>query len=85
MEANIAYRRLTELECILLSLSYPVREHISPSNFMENNLPLARAKPPVAALPLHAILSMGHSKGRGEGWRAKDVGSQRFMFLPDIL
>ena len=74
VEANITYRRLTDLECPILSLSYPVREHISPSKFIENKLPPARAKSPVVPLPLYAILSMGHSKGRGKVWRAKYVG-----------
>ena len=74
VEANITYRRLTDLECPILSLSYSVREHISPSKFIENKLPPPRAKSPVVPLPLYAIISMGHSKGRGKVWRAKYVG-----------
>ena len=66
VEANITYRTPTEIECPILSLSYLVREHSPPSNFIKNNLPPARAKPLVAPLPLYAILSVGHAKGRGK-------------------
>ena len=52
VEANTIYKRLIELECLILSLSYPVREHFSPSNFIEKNLTLARSKPHVLPLPL---------------------------------
>ena len=71
VESNITYRRLTDLECPILSLSYPVREHISPSKFIENKLPPPRAKPPVVPLLLYAIISMGNSKGRDKCWKAK--------------
>ena len=62
------------MECPILSLSYPVQERISPSKFIENNIPPARAKPSIAPLQLYTILSMGHAKVRGKCWRAKDVG-----------
>ena len=53
---------------------YGCEERISTSNFMEKNLPPARAKPPVAPPPLYVIHSMGHAKGRGKGRRAKYGG-----------
>ena len=39
VEANITYRKLTELKFPSLSLSDLVREHISPYNFIEKNIP----------------------------------------------
>ena len=57
-----------------MSLSHPVHVRSLPSNFAKENLPPARAKPPDAPLPLYTILSMGHAKGRGKDWRAKDLG-----------
>ena len=62
------------MECPILSLSYMVRERISPSNFMVNNLPPSRAKPHVSPLPLYAIISMGHEKVRGKFYIVKYVG-----------
>ena len=74
VEINITSMRLTDLECTILSLSCPMGERISPSNFMENNIPPAISKQPFTPLPLYSILSVGHKNGRGKFWIAKYVG-----------
>ena len=74
IDTNITYRGIAELEFLLFSRSYPVRERSPPSNFAKDNLPPTRYKPPVTPLPLYTIISMGHAKGRVKGWREKFVG-----------
>ena len=74
VETNITYRRLTNLECLLFSMSNPVRERSSPSKFTKEKLSPAIAKPPVAPLPLYIIISMGNAKRRVKVWIEKDVG-----------
>lgn len=70
-ECGIPYSRLEELPSPFEPTKRE-RNRKSPENFAAENVPLKAGPPPPTAI--HEILSLGHTRNRGKGWRAKDLG-----------
>jgi hypothetical protein len=74
-QSVITYCRATEK--VPYGVARPVRDRQCPMDFAKENIPpsTTAVKTPMQPEAIHAILALGHTNGRGDGWRARDLGA----------
>lgn len=70
-ESNISYGRLSEIPFPLFA-ARTERKRFAPDNFAKENVPPLHSAEP-KPVGIGTVLQQGYSKGRGKGWRAKDL------------